>query len=47
MSERQWHDVLAIVLVRVLSVDHDYLRQQAGVLGVQDLLDRVIDEAGR
>lgn len=41
MSERQWRDVVAIVRVRGVELDRSYLWQQATVLGVKDLLQRL------
>ena len=39
-SDRQWRDVLGIVRVQGSRLDRDYLRTQARVLGVEDLLTR-------
>lgn len=47
VSDVQWRDVLAIVLVQAGRLDLAYLRQSAGVLGVADLLDRALREGGR
>ena len=41
-SERQWRDVLAIVRVQAGALDGEYLARGATVLGVSDLLDRVL-----
>lgn len=41
VSERQWRDVVAIVRVRGVELDRSYLWQQATVLGVKDLLQRL------
>jgi hypothetical protein len=46
-SDRQWRDALGIVRVQGPRLDHDYLRHNAPVLGVTDLLNRLLDEAGR
>ena len=43
-SERQWGDVTG--LLRVRSLDESYLRQGAIELGVTDLLERALAEAG-
>jgi len=42
-SERQWSDVLGIVMSR--SLDWDYLRSRAANLGVTDLLEKLFGEA--
>jgi hypothetical protein len=44
VSDRQWRDVIAIVRVQGTRLDLSYLRQNAPVLGVADLLDRVLGE---
>jgi hypothetical protein len=41
MSDRQWRDVLGILLVQAGRLDEEYLRRGAEVLGVADLLERV------
>ncbi|MEO5819642.1 MAG: hypothetical protein ABIT71_03995 [Vicinamibacteraceae bacterium] len=40
VSERQWRDVLGILLVQGDGLDRDYLRDRAGRLGLSDLLAR-------
>lgn len=40
VSDRQWRDVLGILLVQGEALDHDYLRRGAEALGVADLVDR-------
>ena len=45
VSDRQWRDVAAIVRVQGKTLDRDYLRGSAGVLGVSDLLERALREA--
>jgi len=46
VSERQWTDVLGVLRVTGSAVDLRYLRRSAGELGVSDLLDRALEEAG-
>jgi hypothetical protein len=45
VSERQWRDILGIILVQGSALDEEYLRKGASVLGVTDLLDRALDQA--
>jgi hypothetical protein len=45
MSERQMQDVLGVLQVRRESLDEEYLRKWADVLGVQDLLRKLLEEA--
>jgi hypothetical protein len=42
VSDRQWRDVLGIVRVQGRRLDLDYVRRQAPVLAVLDLLERVL-----
>lgn len=46
VSERQWRDVLGILRVAGLGLDGSYLSLWARELGVVDLLDRALCEAG-
>ena len=46
VSERQWRDVLGILRVTGQGLDGSYLSLWAGELGVTDLLDRALREAG-
>jgi hypothetical protein len=43
-SERQWRDILGIIRVQAEQLDRDYLRVNAPVLGVPDLLARALRE---
>ena len=44
-SDRQWRDVLGIIRVQGRQLDGDYLRVNAPVLGVADLLARALNDA--
>jgi hypothetical protein len=46
MSERQWRDVLGILKVQVSNLDKAYLDKWAKSLGISDLLDKALKEAG-
>ena len=45
-SSRQWDDVLGVLKVGRESLDHAYLRQWAPHLGVADLLEQALGDAG-
>ncbi len=46
VSERQWRDALAIATRQGERLDRDYLAATAALVGVSDLLERVMREAG-
>lgn len=46
VSDRQWRDVIAIVRVQDARLDRAYLRRNAPLLGVLDLLERALEEGG-
>jgi hypothetical protein len=46
VSDRQWSDAMGVIRVTGSRLDLDYLRQAAAWLGVPDLLERALSEAG-
>lgn len=46
VSERQWKDVLGVLKLRGIALELQYLKQWAATLGVADLLERALDDAG-
>lgn len=46
VSERQWLDALSVLEVRGSELDHDYMRDLATDMGVSDLLQRILTQAG-
>jgi hypothetical protein len=46
-SDRQWRDILGIILVQGDGLDESYLRHGARTLDVSDLLDRALGQARR
>jgi len=46
VSDRQWNDILGIILVQAGDLDHAYLREWAVELGVTDLLERALAQTG-
>ena len=45
VSDRQWRDILGIILVQENRLDQPYLSHSAEALGVSDLLRRALSEA--
>lgn len=46
VSERQWNDLLGVLRIAGPTVDRSYLERMAASLGLSDLLDRALREAG-
>lgn len=46
-SERQWRDALGVVKMQGPALDRKYMEEWAVRLGIRDLLDRLLAEAGR
>ena len=46
VSERQWRDVLGVLKTRQGELEFSYLQKWANELGVSDLLERALSEAG-
>lgn len=46
VSDRQWYDVVGVLKVQGAAIDLPYLRTWAANLGLSDLLDRALQEAG-
>ena len=45
-SDRQWRDILGVLKTQGAALEFDYMREWADTLGIRDLLDRALDEAG-
>jgi DNA-directed RNA polymerase specialized sigma24 family protein len=46
VSDRQWRDLLGVLKVQAAALDRAYMVHWAGHLGVADLLQRALNEAG-
>jgi hypothetical protein len=46
VSDRQWRDLLGVLKVQAGSLDRAYLAHWAGELGITDLLNRALRDAG-
>ncbi len=46
MSDRQWGDALGVLKVQAEALDLEYMRRWAGELGIADLLETALDDAG-
>ena len=46
VSDRQWRDILGIIIVQGTALDVPYLRRGATLLGIAELLDRAFHAAG-
>ena len=46
VSERQWRDVRGVIELRGRALDVEYLRRWAPVLGIADLVERALAQAG-
>lgn len=44
VSERQWSDAIGVLRVAAGRLDLEYLRHTAALFGVEDLLERMLDE---
>jgi hypothetical protein len=45
-SDRQWRDVLSVIVVQASRLDRDYLTTTATMVGLSDLLERAFRQAG-
>ena len=45
ISDRQWRDILGVLIIQQGRLDKSYLQQSATQLGVADLLEKAIQES--
>ncbi len=45
-SDRQWNDILSVLKVQSFGIDLDYLHKWAPEIGIADLLERALEQAG-
>jgi hypothetical protein len=45
VSDRQWSDIIGVLKVQSDDLDLDYMRRWASDLGVEDLLDRALEQS--
>ncbi len=45
VSDRQWRDILGVIKVQANKLDLHYLRKEAQILKVSDLLEKAITDA--
>lgn len=46
VSDRQWNDILGVLKIQDTNLDMAYLQRWASSLGVADLLERALVDAG-
>lgn len=45
-SDRQWNDILGVLKLQSFTLDFDYMQRWASEIGVGDLLERALNDAG-
>ena len=46
VSDRQWYDLQGVLRLQADRLDFVYMRRWANQLGITDLIDRALEEAG-
>jgi len=46
VSDRQWNDISGVIKMQGANLNLEYMQERAKELGVSDLLDRVLEQAG-